>query len=302
MRKGSCSLEGPVHLYGAQNFDLDSSDDVDDYYTVETDTQPDSTTGDMSNVPYMTIFCPNTMYQRSDIRTTYKFKCSSCRNVKEGTRFFILGHQNGAPCNPQIWINFALIYDPASAVLQICSECEVVATTLPDNRPLPLQYRLLLRASLPLPHDDDVSSIASSEDDDELKHLRKKVALILEQQGAQEHRLNELMRGIESKVEGVAFALDRPVAQAHRLDDQTGDKMDSVVLAMDQQVAQGRRLSDRMHDLEAKMGGLDAKLDLVLNLLVALHDHSPVSPLRQLPNRPPGSRGKGARNDQSLDV
>jgi len=48
------------------------------------------------------------------------------------------------------------------------------------------------------------------------------------------------------------------------------------------------QLAERTRDLKATMDGVDAKLGLVLNLLVALHDHRP---LRQLPRQSPRSRG-----------
>lgn len=165
--------------------------------------------------------------------------------------------------------------DPAPTARQICAGCEVILTTPLRNHPLPPQYRLILRASLPLPDDDEISSIASSEDDDEWKQLRKKVALVLDQQVAQERRLGERMHGIESKMDGVSLVLD-------------------------QQIAQGHRLNERMHNLEVKVEGVEAKLDLVLNLLVALHDHTPISPLRQLPNRPPAARRNMAPDEPSL--
>lgn len=228
----------------------------------------------------------------------YEFKCLSCQSLREGTRFFLLSHQDGVFVTRTL-NNFRSIDDPIPAVLQICSDCEPILTSQ-DNRPLPPQYRLLLRASLPLPDDDEISSIASSEDDDDLKQVKKKVGLVLDQQVAQEHRLEERMRGIEAKLEGVALALDRQLPQAHQLDGGNESKMDSIALALDQHAAKGHRLNEQMRDLKARMDGVDAKLDLVLNLLVALHDHSPISPLRQLPHRPPGSRGKVARNDQPL--
>ena len=106
------------------------------------------------------------------------------------------------------------------------------------------------------------------------------------------------MRGVEAKLEGVALAMDWQLPQAHQLDGGKGSKMDGIALALDQHAAQGHWLNEQMRDLKARMDGVDAKLDLVLNLLVALHDHSPISPLRQLPHRPPGGHGKVARNDQ----
>lgn len=91
---------------------------------------------------------------------------------------------------------------------QFCVDCEAVITNPDGNRPLPRNYRLLLRATLPLPDDDDISSIASSEDDDDMKQLRKQVVSIRDQQVGQARQLEDRINRLESKVDGIEGKLD----------------------------------------------------------------------------------------------
>lgn len=91
---------------------------------------------------------------------------------------------------------------------QICPACESKATALDGNRPLPFKFRLILRLTLPLPDDDDISSIASSEEDDDMKYLRKQVFSLRTNQVEHTARLEQRISTLESKVDGIETKLD----------------------------------------------------------------------------------------------
>lgn len=91
---------------------------------------------------------------------------------------------------------------------QICPACEKTATNPDGNQPLPFQLRLILRLTLPLPEDDDISSIASSEEDDDMKYLRKQVVSLRIHQAEQTAKLEQRISTLESKVDGIETKLD----------------------------------------------------------------------------------------------
>lgn len=92
---------------------------------------------------------------------------------------------------------------------QICPACESDATSPDGNRPLSFEFRLILRLTLPLPDDDDISSIASSEEDDDMKYLRKQVISFRNHQAEHTARLEQRISTLESKVDGIEIKLDR---------------------------------------------------------------------------------------------
>lgn len=91
---------------------------------------------------------------------------------------------------------------------QICPACESDATSPDGNRPLSFEFRLILRLTLPLPDDDDISSIASSEEDDDMKYLRKQVISLRNHQAEHTARLEQRISTLESKVDGIETKLD----------------------------------------------------------------------------------------------
>lgn len=111
---------------------------------------------------------------------------------------------------------------------------------------------------------DEISSVASSEDNGELRQTKEKAAIVLDQQVDQGLEHDERMGGIESKTDDIALVLGQQAAQEH-LDEQMRNveaKMDGIELDLGQQATQGHRLNERMRNLESKADGVE---DLVLN-------------------------------------
>ncbi|KAF8323075.1 hypothetical protein DL93DRAFT_617133 [Clavulina sp. PMI_390] len=128
---------------------FDPTDDLDDYYTAGEAADRRSAytllSGDGQDVPVETLLA------RKRAQARYRFRCSSCAETKMGVRFILPNDDS---------VNY------------MCQLCERAQTVRPSNQPLPPHLRLTLRISLPLPDDDDISSIGSSEEDDDSQGWR----------------------------------------------------------------------------------------------------------------------------------